>query len=44
MFRSRRLVVSLGVAVIVMIIVSFVDLPFLNVLFEPNFTSVEKMK
>jgi 4-hydroxybenzoate polyprenyltransferase len=41
MFRSRRLVTSLVLAVVVMIIVSFVDLPFLHQLFEPGFTPVD---
>ena len=44
MFRSRRLVFSLALAVIVMTIVSFVDLPFLQKLFEPGFTPVEMEK
>jgi 4-hydroxybenzoate polyprenyltransferase len=44
MFQSRRLLVSLGMAVIVIIVVSFVDLPFLRDLFEPDFTPVGMAK
>jgi hypothetical protein len=44
MFQSRRLLVSLGMAVIVIIVVSFVDLPFLKDLFEPDFTPVGMAK
>ena len=44
MFRSRRLVASLTLAVLALVIMSFMDLPSLNHLLEPSFTPVDKMK
>jgi 4-hydroxybenzoate polyprenyltransferase len=44
MFRSRRLVVTLALTVAVMIFVSFVDMPFVSRLIEPDFISVDMMK
>lgn len=37
MFRSRRLMAALGIAVLSLIVLSFVDLPFLRQLSEPSF-------
>jgi 4-hydroxybenzoate polyprenyltransferase len=44
MFRSRRLVASLAIAVAVIIVMSFVDLPFLKTVFESDFASVGAIK
>jgi 4-hydroxybenzoate polyprenyltransferase len=44
MFRSRRLVVTLGLTVAVMILVSFVDFPGITKLMDPDFISVDMMK
>jgi 4-hydroxybenzoate polyprenyltransferase len=44
MFRSRRLITALALAVIVMTIASFIDFPLLHQLFEPGFTPVDVEK
>jgi 4-hydroxybenzoate polyprenyltransferase len=44
MFRSRRLLASLGMAVFALFLVSFVDLPVLEYLLEPGFMPVDKLK
>lgn len=44
MFRSKRLVASLCVAVFAMLLMSFWDLPFLNTLSRSNFTPVDQLK
>lgn len=44
MFRSRRLLASLCLAVGAMLLMSFVDLPFLNTLSAPEFTAVDRLK
>jgi 4-hydroxybenzoate polyprenyltransferase len=41
MFRSRRLVVTLAVTVAVMTVLSFVDLPQISRLIEPDFIAVD---
>ena len=44
MFRSKRLVAALSLAIIAILVTSFVDLPFLNQVLEPGFIPVNKLK
>ncbi|QIG52580.1 UbiA family prenyltransferase [Nordella sp. HKS 07] len=44
MFHSRRLVASLGIAVIALLITSFVDMPFLYDLSKASFIPVDRLK
>ncbi|MDW9830270.1 hypothetical protein GOB24_22065 [Sinorhizobium meliloti] len=44
MFRSKRLVASLGVAVFALLVTSFVDMPFLYDLSKESFIPVDRLK
>jgi 4-hydroxybenzoate polyprenyltransferase len=44
MFRSRRLVAALGLTVIAMTVLTFVDIPELSRILEPSFVPVDMMK